>query len=390
MPLTLPAPVVIPTSAPDAAMITGPRSTTFRFELLGRKLDDNGNMLTEAMFGLLDGVEGGSVSWETWSAIKGAGSIILTDTGQDIDWLTTRIRPIVRVEEVGGTGVVETACGVFVPSTPIAEWTSTGRKWTVELLDKNSLLDQDIITDEYGNPLCHGVAAGANVIDAVKWIIAGIGESSQAIEPSDVTLGNGMVWDMGTTRLKIINDLLDAANFASLWCDGWGNYRTQPFVDVENRQPIYTLAAPFIEGKTSVFDQAWTNDKDIYGVPNRMVAIGEGTEEVEAPVAVVENTDPASPFSYQNRGRWITVVDTGVAAVDETALLGYAKRRMTNLTLVSSDVKIRHLYLPSLLVDNVVRFTAGDVDRLCVVRKTEIVFNATALCATELREVRWA
>jgi len=146
-----------------------PRITRFRFDMLGPMQDDNGNVIREAEIGPLHGVQnGGSVTWKSTSAIKGGGTITVQDVGQLVDWLTVRIRPMVRIESPDGTRVIETPCGVFIPTAPKGEWTDMGRTWSVELLDKLSILDQDIPTDAAGNPITYGVDVGGNVLDAVR------------------------------------------------------------------------------------------------------------------------------------------------------------------------------------------------------------------------------
>jgi len=388
--MDLPGPVV-PEQTPMSALLTGPRSTSFTFDLLGLGRASDGSRLNEALIGAVP-VAAGSVAWESWSAIKGGGSIEVVDIGQSIDWLNVRVRPMARIESVQSSDAITVPLGVFIPAAPVETWTAQGRTWKVELLDKNSILDQDIATSAVsGRAITYALAKGTNVLATVKAIIAGVGESSPAIGTSTTVLGSPMSWDMGTTRLRIINDLLDAGGYCSLWCDGWGNYRTAPYVEQKNRVPIYTTINPFVVGPTSVMSPDWLLDRDIYGVPNRMVVVGEGDGRAggEALTVVVENTDPASPFSYQARGRWITVVDTGVAAVNEAALLGYAKRRMTNLTATSSNITLKHLFLPELLVESVVRYKNGraGADMLCVVRKTTVAFDSLGLAVSEIREV---
>lgn len=385
MPLIFPAGVTAaPLTADLNGVLSGPRVTNHRFDLLGNDED---------LVGALTSVQpGGSVSWDYNAAIKGGGSINVMDIGVEHDWLNLRIRPVMILE---GAGVLETAgqqevaCGVFLPTAPVETWTATGRSWAVELLDKCSILDQDIVTDASGNPTTYSALTGANVVALVKALIAGAGETSPAILPGTKTLSRDLTWDMGTTRLKIINDLLDAANYFSLWCDGAGQFQVTPYVEPKDRPPVYALATPFSRGELSLMAPDWTRDRDIYSIPNRYVAVTSGDSEVAALTSVATNMDPLSPYSYPSRGRWITAVLTGAEATTQADLNAIAKRGLTNLSAVANLIAVSHLYLPDVMVNRTVRFInqVADLDLLAYVTKTTIPFDPVTLCSSEFREV---
>jgi hypothetical protein len=98
--------------------------------------------------------------------------------------------------------------------------------------------------------------------------------------------------------------------------------------------------------------------------------------------------DLNSPFSYPNRGRWITHVTSGVEASTQGDLDLIARRGLTALTNVNTAIKVDHLYLPDLLVNRTVKFRNpdADLDMLCIVAGTNLPFDPTALCTTNLRE----
>lgn len=383
MALILPSPPQMPFR--PAGTKAQPRLTRFRFDLLGPRADDGGNVINEALIGTVDGVESGYVKFDGWGTVKAGGTLEMVDTGQEIDWLTSRVRPMALIQTPEGAEEEEIPIGVFLASAPVENWTTTGRRWSVELMDKLSILDQDIATDSSGNPVAYALPSGSNVIQTVKSLITSTGESSPAIVPSSKVTSNPMVWEVGTTKLRIITDLLNSADFFPLDTDGYGNYRTAPYIDPSDRPLEYESVWPF--GKDTLVGMDWTSDHDIYAIPNRMVAIGQGSQDAEAPVAVVTNEDPDSPFSYQARGRWITTVDTGVECVDQAALLSYARRRMTMLSHAATEISIKHLFLPDIRVGAVVMFETGGSEIKVVVRTTEVPFDPLGLVSTILRRV---
>jgi hypothetical protein len=385
MPLVFPPGVTaVPVTSDLTTLLTGPRVVDYRFDLL----DEEENLL-----GTLDGVQpSGETKWDYNAAIKGGGSINVLDLGQDVDWLNTRIRPVMKL---AGAGVLEEAntqeiaCGVFMPSAPVEDWSAVGRSWKIELLDKNSILDSDIMSDDDGNPVTYSLPAGTNVIEAVVALIEDAGEHAPAIVPGAKTLLRALTWPMGTTRLKIINELLDTANYFSLWVDGAGQYQATPYLDPQDRPPVYDLATPFSSGDFSLMEPDWTRDRDIYSIPNRYVAISQGDGENAPMVSVATNEDPASPYSQPSRGRWITAVLDNAEATTQADLDAIARRGLTNLTAVANMITVSHLYLPDVLVNRTVRFVNpdADLDIICYVTSTTINFDPVGLCKSELREV---
>lgn len=352
--------------------LAGVRVTRYRYDLL----DNDENLL-----GTMTSVQSGSLDWSSFTAIKGSGTCTVKDRGQGYDWLNLRIRPTAILDTTD-----EHPLGVFIPSAPVEDWDDTGRVWNLELLDKNSLLDQDVAMGSDGNPVTYTVAAGANILGAVATIIQGIGESAAALTPSAAVLAAPMVWETGTTLLRIVNDLLEAAGYSSLWCDGMGQYRADPYVSPRDRVPVYEDLAPFHRGDTSLMSPQMTRDRDIYSIPNRYVAVSAGTDTAEALVAVATNTDPASPFSYPSRGRWITRTSTGVEAASQAELDARAKMGLAQASSVQNGLALSHQYLPELGINNVITFVNGDLNLLCYVTKMSVPLDPTALCKSEIQE----
>lgn len=361
-------------------VLAGGQVVGFRFERLDR--DDN-------LLGELTGVEtGGSLSSTSANAIKTTGSISVKDIGQTVDWLNDRVRPIIQIAGLGAEPVVERPLGVYLAAAPKESWDNLGRTWDVELMDKLSVLDQDIVTDENGDPVMYVAPVGANVIELVKALIGGVGETAPAIEDDTRSLTASLTWDVGTTVLKIVNELLEVAGYASLWVDEAGQYRVTTYVSPAQRDPIYSQEAPFVVGDRSVLSPEWERDQDIYAVPNRYVAIGQGDAETEALTAVVVNDDQNSRFSFQSRGRWITRVETGVEATGQIELEARALMGLSRASSVTSGISISHRFLPLLRINEVIRFfhPQAAVDLLCYVSRVDVPLDPVALCKSEIRE----
>lgn len=279
--------------------------------------------------GALDGVTGGSVTLQALTRLGGHGTLELDDRGRGIDWLKHRVQ---SVYDPGVPGVEARPIATMLLSSPNETYTGHGRSFSVGLLPKTSVVDEDAFPDSFS------LAKGANIIDAVVSIIRSAGEERIAVTPSDKTLANPQSWDAGISKLTIVNELLDAAGYWSLWCDGSGQFRIEPYLDPADRPVAYS----FLKGAESIHSADWQRDQDLASIPNRFVVVGQGSDEAPPLVGVAENTDPESPFSFQNRGRWIVRTEEGVEGADQGVFNQLAQRRLLDATSAVEHLKVKH------------------------------------------------
>lgn len=318
--------------------------------------------------------------------------VVTVSFEQRVDWLNARIRPMIRIARLGGgddpLGTL-VPVGVFLCAAPVEQWEVTGLTRQVELADKLSILDQDIASGDPSGIAAYALDTGTNIINTVKALIAETGEVAPAIAPDAKVLASPMVWEIGATRLKVVNDLLDAAGYFSLYCDGQGQYQATPYVQPADRVPVYSSIAPFSSGPQSLMDPSWTRDRDIYSIPNRYLLVGQGNGTNPALTSLATNVDPDSPYSFPSRGRWVTVTEVGVEAASQAELDTLARARLSRATSVTNQLTVKHAFLPDLHVNSVIRFVNPDsgLDTYCYVVNTTITFDPTALCQTVMRLV---
>lgn len=347
--------------------LTESRTARFVYEWL----DDDENLL-----GYVEGiVPGGTLTWSSSARIKGGGSISMRDTGQAFNWLRDRIR--IR-EEVNG---IAWPLGVWIPTAPVSEWSADSVGWSVELHDKLTILDNDLVQESYGLPV------GTVVTDAVRALIESSGESNIAVTASPRTLAAAQVWVAGTPKLSIINELLSIINYFSLRTNGNGAFVVLPY-QLPAERPI---SFEFIDGETAIYTPEFTVDLDIFNVPNVVICNTPGSDTTEALTVQAINDDPASPFSFTSRGRWIAHVYDDVEAADAAALQAYADKRLMEWSTPTRGITIHHGDVPMTLLDRV-RFRSGpaDLDLTLIVDKTTVTLNATALAETNLRSATFS
>lgn len=320
--------------------------------------------------GALDGVNGGNCEIVAQSALGGSASMSL-DKRRDIDWMKDRVQA--RWDGPTGSWTV----GTWLFTSPNEQHTEFGVTYEVGLLTKVSILSEDSVDDRYT------LAAGTSIIPAVVALIQSTGETRVSVTGSDATLTSALTWEPGTSKLRIINDLLQAAGYWSIWCDGSGQFRVEPYVAPRDRSPAYT----FEHGEASVHFPDWSREQDMTSVPNKVTLQTQGSDTEPALVGVATNEDPASPFSYQARGRWITPQSEVVEASSQAVIDSLAARKLVDAMSPVSRLSVTHAML-DLNPNDLVEFIPEDgARRLASVQRMSMNFTFDTDVSAEWREV---
>lgn len=344
-------------------ILTGNRNTKFRLDVL----DANYNAVTT-----LDGVTSGSLDWLANASVKGGGALTVQDVSQSINWLNVRLRPVMTIK-----GLADQNLGVFFASEYPESW-DNNRSWAVKLLDTTGLLDVDLITASYS------VAAGTVITTEVINQLAASQITKYSVTPSTQTLTDAIVWDAGTSRLKIINDLLSIINYFALYANLDGQVIAEPYILPAKRPIVWE----FLDDEKSIYEPGISVDHDTWSIPNRFTASTPGSGTTAALTSFYENNDPASPYSIPNRGvRGKS--ETSVEAADQATLDAYTRRRLVELTTPTQGVTARHAIVPGLMVNNAARFrrVPAGIDARHTVFETKINLIGDDLAETTFRQV---
>lgn len=331
----------------------------------------------------LTGVESGQLDYSIHTEIRSSGSITVSDPGR-VDW--HRVRLSVRYEFTDEAGALHShPLGVFLPTTPTAHHGQDGSTAEVEVYDKMVLLSADAVASTWTADV------GTSVVQAVTDVLATIGEDGRVVGPDDGggVLRSAMVWEPGTPKLRIVNDILEAGNFFSIWVDGEGVWQLRPYIAPTARGVEWEHMAGF----HAIFAPNVTHEADSFHVPNRVVLVGRAEdEETPAPYAVAENNNPADPYSIPGRGRVIAVREDEQDATSETVLGQLAARRLLDLSSATSTFQLQHAWVPVDLNGAVrLRWAARGIDVLTVLQKWSWSWSADSvpdLVGASLREVR--
>lgn len=343
----------------------GARSPQWKFMLLDRQ----DRPLRE-----LEGVDGGGGEVVAQSRLGGSASLIIDERGQAIDWQSHRVQAIY---DPGIPGEDPWPMGTYLFTSPEEAHGTPGVTYDVGLLTKMTAVDEDSTEARFS------VAPGEPVIPIVRSLIESAGEHRISVTGSDAVLSSGITWDAGISKLTVINELLTAVGYWSLWCDGGGVFRVEPYLDPASRQPAYT----FRHGERAVHFPEWGRSQDLSSVPNRFIAVGQGDEENEPLVGVALNENPDSPYSYQARGRWITATEEGVEGDSQAIFDQYAARRLRDLMNPVARMSATHAALP-LAANDLVEFIPEDgIRRLATVQRMSFDFTYDTDFKVEWREV---
>lgn len=319
---------------------------------------------------VLTTVTGGRITLNSHSKLKSSGEItVVGDDGK------LSLGDRVRIDYVHDGG--EWSLGTFWASTPTMRVSESHVEYRVELLGMLAFLDEDCLERAFTVP------AGANVVDTVVGVIKTVGGFPVAAVPSPATTVSALVFQPGTSKLRIVNDLLESINYWSVFTDSRGAFVLAPYLRPVKRG----VAWRFHEGEESVHSAVWEREQDTARVPNKVVVVSNPpADKKPAFIGVATNEDASSVFSFQSRGRWITHIERGVEATSQTGVNELARRKLIGLSTPQATLTIEHAPVP-IDVAQAVEFRSQGYSRLCVIREIEYELNPGALVKSRLAEV---
>jgi hypothetical protein len=176
------------------------------------------------------------------------------------------------------------------------------------------------------------VASGTNVVTAVSTALtsAGIDVSQAQLTPTSHTTPEIREWPIGTSYLRIVNDLLSMIAYRGIHFDGNGNPVVEPYVLPAQRSSEYTYAT---DENSVILDVNVEANSQIAGVPN-VVVLTRANPGTATLTSTQTNSKVSSPTSTVRRGLSTVLYEQADDAADQTALDNMAKRRLTEVSEV--------------------------------------------------------
>lgn len=140
------------------------------------------------------------------------------------------------------------------------------------------------------------------------------------VEDSSAAISYTQEWELGTSKLDIINGMCDQISYNHLYFDESGEAQIKKYIEPANREVGITYA----DGKTSVIIDDISSDNGNYIIPNKWVRYTENVNQ-QIMVGTYINNDADNPYSIVSRGR--TIVDSKAVEADSQKDLDQIARK---------------------------------------------------------------
>lgn len=334
------------------------RHVSFQYELL-----DRNNVFKKD----LRNIESCSISYKFLSQLKSSASVVMADD-KSIDFLNDRIKAYITLNGV------KTPLGVFLLCTPSRDIKETKVTRNITCYSLLQILLDDKIETRLTLP------AGTNVVNEIKRQIG----ANYNIADSSQTLLSERIFEVGTSKLEIINDLLSVINYNSLRVDVNGIYITEPYVLPTDRQ----IDRVYEEGADSIIISDMTDELDLFNVPNVIIRYTNAVD-IDPPLTYTYVNDNASSItSTVNRDR--RIVDSAETdASDMVTLQAITKKDAYNYNSVYSHLKFQtaidtdvlDIFMPTVWV------RVGDINDKYSITTIEFKCEVGELAKVEARKV---
>ncbi len=255
-----------------------------------------------------DYVANGTVTWDLSRDIPMTMSARILERGIVSPYSDYMI-PRLRVDYTDGTSV-ESSLGFFSASLPRVTETPQQRTEDIDGRDLTWKLAVDALT------AATSYASGANIISTVQTIIGTV-TSRYSIPSSSATLPEARSYEAGTSKLRLVNDLLLAAGYYPVFADKDGILRSMAFRALKSVTPAVTYRAPATDNVRVLRSVDLEPIED--ALANRIVVIRDSS--TDSPYTkVVTNANASSPTSTATLGATITkVIRSGRLASNSAA-----------------------------------------------------------------------
>lgn len=312
------------------------REIKFEYELL----DKNDKKL-----GDIDQVSG-SYSFLSTAEIKGTARFNINERNlKEIDFINERIKPYYCLRK--GTEWLRWGQGIYLLSAPNRNEQSGGIYRDVEAYDKGLILKEDQVDNRYFIP------KGTLYIDAVKTLILSTGIEKISIEDSDLALSIDKEYEIGTSKLTIINDLLNSINYNSAYFNENGFCMIRKYINPKVRPYDFK----YVTDKNSVTLYGASETLDTFSIPNKFIRYVENPDATYM-ISKYINDKASNKLSTVSRGRVITDIQSVTDIADQATLDEYVKRVAIEKSQVFGGIKFNtlpmphHSYLDCLYVKN--------------------------------------
>ena len=303
------------------------KSRTIKFEYM---LFDS----EEKYLGILENCSG-SISQDSDSDITGTGTFSIKENElRDINLTDDRLVPVFCLLTPSGEWL-KYELGKYILSSPTRSASGQTVYRDVEAYDQAIVLTEDKADSRTY------IKAGQLYTNVVLTILSQTGLTRTNITNSGLQIPTDLEFDIGTSKLEIINYLLKAINYVPLYFDAKGYACSRQYIEPVYRQ----IERSYVTDDKSIVLPGAKQSMDVFGIPNKFVRYLSSPERGEL-ISVYTNTDPSSALSVNNRGRVITDIESVEDIASQATLDGYTRRVAAEKTQAYETVRLDTAVMP--------------------------------------------
>lgn len=270
------------------------------------------------------------------------------------DWLTDELQPLLEIDGV------PFPLGSFLPATVTPSESNGIRSLSIEAYDRCWRVRDNTSETRVS------FAAGTNYIDAIVQLLTACGIALIVKTPTSAVFQEIREdWDIGTSYLTIVNELLAEINYNPLWFNEIGAAVLEPASVPTAANIEHTLDSSNVE---SLLLPQISQETDIYRAPNVFICVCSNADKDAPLVATAENTNPQSPLSILRRGRRLVKFTRINNVASQEELQAYADRLRNESMLTGETIRVTTALLPGFGVADVTAIHYGDLSAVCVER----------------------
>lgn len=312
-----------------------------------------------------------------------------------VDWSRDEIEPVMILD---GTAY---PLGIYAVAQMDPKDTATDASLTVQAYDRCWRVQ----TTRTETPVYF--TAGTSYITAIERLLTDAGIAMVLATPSTAVLPEEREWEIATSYLTIVNELLAEINYKQLYFTAEGAAVLAP-VSVPRAGSIrhkLTARRPqpgeITDERFCTIEPGLGRSTDMYQTPNVFIAVCANPVKRSVLVATAVNDNPQSPLSTVRRGRRICqkyVVDN---IADQDELQAYAEKLRDDSLMRGETLTITTALLPGIGVGDVVSLYYENpiydingnnvgfepIDAICVVRAWTMGLSLEGAMELELERV---
>lgn len=307
----------------------------------------------------------------SWSEINKANKTWAVLDAMGFNW---------RRIEVGriSHGFTDYPLGVFLPLSPTRQKGNGAPSEQLEMYDLCTVLREDCITE----PLYF--AAGTLYTAVVAQLISSAGIGDAEITPSYARLMTDREFEIGESKLDIINLLLEEINFTTAFADVCGVIKIKPYSEPSMKNVQHKYEA----GKLSLIQSTITESADYYSAPNVFIARVSNSDMEEDLTAIYINSNPANKLSTVYRGRQIiSEIYNPDGIASQADLDAYVRRKAFEASQIEQAVTVKTALSPKHGIGDVIYMVHPQITGLFEEQGWSMDLTAGGEMTHELRRV---